>query len=191
MGYSIPVLYGSVRRNRQGIRAANYVVKKLVERGHNVTLIDPLEHRLPLLDLRYNEYDGDAPDVMEELHRILDDGDAFVIVAGEYNHGIPPALKNLLDTFQYEYYFKPAGIVSYSSGVFGGVREAIQLRATLGELGMVSTPTMFPVPEVKKAFDREGNPLKEEYDEWVVQFLDELEWYAEALKNQREKGKPF
>ncbi len=47
------VIYGSVRRGRQGIKAARFVVRKLEERGHAVTLVDSLEHQLTLLDLMY------------------------------------------------------------------------------------------------------------------------------------------
>lgn|GEM_PF-6482307 len=53
---NITVLYGSVRSERQGIKAARFFVTKLQERGHEAVLIDPLEHPLPLLDKRYKEY---------------------------------------------------------------------------------------------------------------------------------------
>ena len=56
----------------------------------------------------------------------------FAIVSGEYNHGIPPGLKNLLDHFLEEYFFRPSAIVCYSAGQFGGVRAAMQLRAECG-----------------------------------------------------------
>ena len=47
--------------------------------------------------------------VLEELAEIYRRTDAFAIVSGEYNHGIPPALKNLLDHFLEEYFFRPSG----------------------------------------------------------------------------------
>ena len=59
---NIPVIYGSVRRARKGIHGARIVVRMLEDRGHEVSLIDPLEYPLPLLDRMYKEYDpGDAP----------------------------------------------------------------------------------------------------------------------------------
>jgi len=55
----------------------------------------------------YKEYERDtAPHVLEELAEIYRRTDAFAIVSGEYNHGIPPALKNLLDHFLEEYFFR-------------------------------------------------------------------------------------
>ena len=39
--------------------------------------------------------------------------DAIVVVSGEYNHSIPPALSNLLDHFLEEWFWKPSAIVCY------------------------------------------------------------------------------
>ena len=72
--------------------------------------------------------------------------DAFIIVSGEYNHSIPPALSNLLDHFLEEYFWRPSAIVCYSGGSFGGVRAAVQLRAMLCELGTPSIPSLFRFP---------------------------------------------
>ena len=89
--------------------------------------------------------------------------DAFIIVSGEYNHSIPPALSNLLDHFLEEYFWRPSAIVCYSAGAFGGVRAAMQLRAMLSELGTPSIPSLLPVPRVQDAFDEEGHPREEIY----------------------------
>ncbi|MFQ6005305.1 MAG: NADPH-dependent FMN reductase [Woeseia sp.] len=180
------VIYGSARRHRQGIRAARYIVRKLEERGHDVTLVDSNEHQLPFLDLMYKEYDaGKAPDSMETLGRILETAEGFVIVSAEYNHSVPAALKNLLDHYQTEYLYKPSAIVTYSAGAFGGVRALVNLRGILAELGTPSIPSAFPVPQIRNAFDDDGNALDQAYDKRVVKFLDEFEWYATALKHAR------
>ncbi len=189
-GLNTAVIYGSVRRDRQGIKAARFVVRQLEERGHVVTLVDPLEHQLPLLDLMYKEYEpGKAPEAMETVGEILKTADGFVIVSAEYNHSVPAALKNLLDHFQSEYLYKPSAIVTYSAGPFGGVRALINMRAILAELGTPSIPSAFPVPRIQDAFDDDGNPLDRTYDEWFVKFLDEFEWYANALKLARDQEK--
>ena len=187
MDLNIAVIYGSVRgERRQGIKAAQFVVRNLEARGHSVTLVDPLEYKLPLLDLMYKEFeDGQAPEAMEQVGRILKSADGFIIVSAEYNHGEPAALKNLLDHFQSEYLYKPSGIVTYSAGSFGGVRALITLRAILAELGSPSIPSAFPVPMVGSAFDDDGNALDPAYDGRIGKFLDEFEWYANALKVAR------
>jgi NAD(P)H-dependent FMN reductase len=192
MSLKTVVIYGSVRSGRLGIKAARFVGKMLEERGHQVTLVDPLERELPLLDKTYKQFAaGEAPEVLESLARLYREADAFVFVAGEYNHSIPPALANLIDHFMNEYFWRPAGIVSYSAGPFGGVRAAVHLRAILGEVGMVSIPSMFPVSKVQDAFDDDGNAIDGAYVRRIQRFLDELEWYAGALKEARKKGVPY
>lgn len=191
MTLAITMLYGSVRRDRQGIRAARFVQSEFEKRDHQVTLIDAMETELPLLDRMYKEYlPGEAPEAMRRLAETITASDGFVVVSGEYNHGIPPALKNLLDHFLEEWFHRPSGIVSYSAGRFGGVRAAMQLRMTLAELGMPSIPTIFAVPQVHKDYDEDGRPADPASYRRVTGFLNEFEWYAEALKAQRARGLP-
>ena len=189
MKLNVAVIYGSARRDRQGINAARFVVRQLEERAHDVTLIDSQEYDLPLLDWMYKEYEpGQAPDAMQKIADILNAADGFVVVSAEYNHSIPAALKNLLDHYQGEYLYKPSGIVTYSAGPFGGVRALVNLRGILAELGTPSIPSAFPISHIHSAFDADGNSLDTLYDERVVKFLDEFEWYANALSKARDQG---
>jgi NAD(P)H-dependent FMN reductase len=186
------VFYGSVRSTRQGIKAARFIVQACRARGHQVTLIDPAEDRLPLLDRMYKEYPaGQAPEVLQRLAGQIKAADAFIIVSGEYNHSIPPALSNLLDHFLEEYFWRPSAIVCYSAGPFGGVRAAMQLRAMLCELGTPSIPSLLPIPKVQDAFDDDGRALDDAYHRRADRFLTELEWYAMALKTARQGGVPY
>jgi NAD(P)H-dependent FMN reductase len=43
---------------------------------------------------------------------------AVLVVSGEYNHGIPPALKDLLDHFPEEHVGRRSGIACSSVGAF-------------------------------------------------------------------------
>ena len=182
------VVYGSVRSERQGIRAARFVVNECRARGHEVSLVDPLDYPLPLLDKMYKEYPkGRAPEVLERLAALIVPADGVVVVSGEYNHSIPPALSNLLDHFLEEWFWKPSAIVCYSAGPFGGVRAAMQLRMMLAELGTVSIPSIFPVPKVQEAFAEDGTPTDPTMLTRAKKFLDELEWYAEALRAHRNR----
>jgi NAD(P)H-dependent FMN reductase len=186
MALRMLVFYGSVRTERQGIKAARFVVNRCRERGHEVTLIDPAEYRLPMLDRMYKEFQpGQAPPLLERLAGHVSGADAYVLVTGEYNHGVPPALANLLDYFLEEYFWKPSGIVSYSAGAFGGVRAAFALRVMLGELGAPAVPSVLPIPHVQNAFDDEGRPKDPQWLGRADKFLAELEWYGEALRAAR------
>jgi NAD(P)H-dependent FMN reductase len=188
----VPVIYGSVRAARQGIRAARFVVAQLEKRNIRAVLVDPLERPLPLLDRMYKEFPaGEAPPVMEELSKLFYAADGFAIVSGEYNHGIPPALKNLLDHFLEEYFWRPAAITTYSGGRWGGAHAAMQLRMSLAEMGMVTTPTLFQIPSIQNAFDTNGVPSDAATEKYSAEFFDEFVWYMEALGERRKTGVPY
>ena len=192
MSTSVSLLYGSVRETRQGIKAAKFLEKKLQERNVKVHFIDPMEYKLPFLDKMYKEFpEGTAPEAMEAIAGSLRKSDGFLVVTGEYNHSIPPALKNMLDHFQSEYMFKPSAIASYSAGSFGGVRAAVHLRVILGELGAPAISSMQPFPAVQDLFDENYKPQNERVDSSTNRFLDEFLWYVDALKLKREGGRPF
>jgi NAD(P)H-dependent FMN reductase len=189
---SVAVLLGSVRRDRMGMRAAQLVVRELERRGHTVHLVDPLELQLPLLDRMYKEHaTGEAPEQLERLAQLYRSVDGFLVVSGEYNHGIPPALKNLLDHFLEEYFWRPSGIVCYSAGGFGGVRAAMQLRMTLAELGMPSISSLLPIPRIAETLGEEGIPNEPRIERSTSRFLDEFLWYATALAEARAGGTPY
>jgi len=192
MQLTVSLIYGSVRSDRQGIKAARYLEGKMEERGVKVHFIDPLEFNLPLLDKMFKEFSpGTAPEPMERLAQYFNESDGFLIVTGEYNHSIPPALKNILDHFQSEYFFKPSGIASYSAGTFGGVRAAVHLRVIVGELGMPAISSILPFPQIGSLFDDNLVPLNPRIESSTSKFIDEFIWYIKALKNQRAEGVPY
>lgn len=192
MEFRVPVIYGSVRVERRGIKAARFMVRELERRGCKPVLIDPVEYALPLLEKQYSDYPaGTAPEILEKLAEIYRNADGFAIVTGEYNHGLPPALKNLLDYFLEEYFWRPSAIVCYSGGRFGGVRAAVHLRAVLCELGMPSTPSLLAIGGVGDAFTDDGTPTDARFIERNEKFFQEFLWYMEALKTQRAKGVPY
>ena len=192
MPLTMPVILGSVRSDRIGIRAARFLVARLEERGIEAPLVDPAELGLPLLDRMYKEYaKGEAPEPLERLAALYRRSDAFVVVSAEYNHGVPPALSNTLDHFLEEYSWRPSAICCYSAGQYGGVRAAMPLRAMLGEMGMSSIPSLLPIPRLHTALDEAGVPAEDWLGRAADRFLDELVWYAEALRARRGTGTPY
>ncbi len=190
-GLTIPILFGSVRHDRAGTRACQWLLRALEARGHQGVLIDAAAIGLPLLDRMYKEFaPGTAPAPLDDLADLYRRANGFLIVSGEYNHAAPAALKNLLDTFLEEYFWRPSGIVCYSAGQFGGVRAAMQLRVTLAELGMSSVPSLMPIPRIADAIDEDGYAVTPGLDQSLTRFLDEFLWYCEALATQRKGGVP-
>jgi NAD(P)H-dependent FMN reductase len=186
----ITVIVGSVRSERQGIKVANWVTKKLKDRGHDVFLVDPLELKLPLLDKMYKELES-PPENLKKLYNAISESVGYIPVTPEYNHGTSAAMKNTLDYLLEEYFFKPSAIVSYSAGPFGGILAGNHLRQVLAEMGSPAIPTQFPISKVQDVFDANGELLDKNYDRRIGRFLDEFEWYVSAFSEQRKKGTPY
>lgn len=183
---TIALLYGSVREGRLGIRLVEFLERKLKERGHDVFTIDPLRFELPLLERRLVDYEvGQAPSAVEQVGDLFDAADAFVVVTGEYNYSVPPALSNIIDHYGDQYHHKPAALASYSYGPFGGVRAMEQLRSTLAAVGLVTTPRSLPVPAVHEVFNEQGETNRDDVDAWTNEFISDLEWYSNALARAR------
>lgn len=188
MSFTVPVFYGSVRETRKGIRAARFVVNQLKAAGFEPILIDPLEYDLPLLRRMYKTYkEEQPPEMLKELAGIIKNADGFVVVTGEYNHTMPPALTNLMAHFLEEYFHRPVGIVSYSSGRLSGVRAAMHARNMLGEMGMAVIPTEYAIPHVHKAFEEDGTPTDPKMPEHIAKFIKGLKWYVQVMHDGREK----
>lgn len=186
----IVVIVGSVRSERQGIKVAKWIVEKLQNRGHQVSMVDPMELKLPILDKMYKEMKS-PPVKLQELQKIIQDADGYVPVTPEYNHSVSSSLKNTLDYFLEEYFFKPSAIVSYSVGPFGGILAGNHLRQILAEMGMPAIPSQLPISKVQDVFDTHGKLLDENYERRIAKFLDEFEWYVSAFAKQREIGTPY
>jgi NAD(P)H-dependent FMN reductase len=164
--------------------------EKLKERGHTVYLIDPLELGLPLLDKMYKEISNPSPKLIQLRNQIVE-ADGYMPITPEYNHSTSAAMKNTLDYFLEEYYFKPSAIVSYSVGRFGGINAVQHLRLIFAELGAPSISSSFSISKVQDIFDDDGRLRNQLYEKRVGRFIEDFEWYIEAFKNQRLKGTPY
>jgi len=190
----VPVFYGSYRSDRMGIRLAHYLVAGLKGRGADAELIDAKAIGLPMLDRMYKEYPrGSAPEALERLATTIRAADAFVFVTGEYNWGVQPGLKNLTDHFLEEWFWRPAGIASYSAGRISGARSCLQWHGTLSEMGMVVISSALTVGPIGEALSPEGKPTGAAgaaLERTFPRFVDDLFWWAEAAKLQRSKKPP-
>src|SRR5580692_499878 len=191
MSHRILVFYGSYRSDRMGIRLAEFVVERLRRRGETIELIDAKVVDLPMLDRMYKEYPpGAAPPALEKLAGKIRDADGFVFVTGEYNWGIQPGLKNLTDHFLEEWFWRPAAIVSYSGGRLSGARASTAWHGTLSEMGMVVVSSTIAVGPISQALAEDGTPTGkggESLARAFPRFADDLMWWVEAAKSQRQR----
>ena len=194
MGNRILVFYGSYRSDRMGIRLAQFVIERLRRRGDDVELIDAKAIDLPILDRMYKEYPKDqAPVRLEQLAGKIRNADGFVFITGEYNWGVQPGLKNLTDHFLEEWFWRPAAIVSYSAGRLSGARAATAWHGSLSEMGMVVISSTIGVGPIGQALSADGEPTGESgqaLEQAFPRFADDLMWWVEAVKAQRQRKAP-
>src|SRR5437016_13360126 len=101
--FYIPVILGSIRRNRESAKVAKFAVNWLRRlEGVSTELLDLREFNLPMMEerLRFRE---DAPASALELSARINRADSIVIVTPEYSSGYPGVLKNALDYLKPEY----------------------------------------------------------------------------------------
>jgi NAD(P)H-dependent FMN reductase len=190
----ILVFYGSYRADRAGIRLADFTVSQLRALGNDVELIDAKAVGLPMLDRMYKEYPpGTAPAAMEQLAGKLLAADAFVFVAGEYNWGLQPGLKNLTDHYLEHWFWRPAALLSYSAGRLAGARSNYAWHATLCEMGMVVISSTISVGPIAETLDKDGQPIGElgaRLQRTFPRLAADLAWWAEASRAQRARKQP-
>lgn len=199
------VFLGTVRDStppkpaRLGERVAKACVHYLEQTFDDaeVELIDPLDYSLDgVFKPHFSYHEKKVPEQLDALAKKIEAADAYVMVSPEYNHSMSPALANLLNHFGASLYsYKPSAIVTYSAGQWGGVRAAVNMRTFLSELGCLPVSAMVHVPKAQTVFEENGKFTQavEDVDRWVGYFgrtLNQLFWWAEAAKTQREALDP-
>ncbi|MEA2951643.1 MAG: hypothetical protein QOJ96_1163 [Alphaproteobacteria bacterium] len=191
---TILAFYGSYRSDRLGIRLADFITQGFRARGDEVELIDAKAVDLPMLDRMYKEYPkGQAPERLETLAGKIRGADGFVFITGEYNWGMQPGLKNLTDHFLEEWFWRPAAIASYSAGRLSGAHAATAWQGTLCEMGMVVVSTTIAIGPIAQTLSENAEPIGEAGKQLArafPRFADDLVWWIEAAKAQRERKKP-
>ena len=177
---NIPVLIGTVRQGRMSEHAAWLVHDELSNRpGVETQLIDIQELGVASDDA------GEAVKV-PSFSAAMDRADGVVITSPEYNRGYPGMLKHVLDTNYWEYAHKAVGVVSVSSGPWGGGRMIENLLPVLRAYGLVTISRDVNILNVGSVFGEEGRLLDERFLHRIDGFLAELIWMARTLRYGRE-----
>ncbi len=181
-GLAIPVLLGTVRAGRRSAHVARLVLGDLERRGEvDTELIDLADLDLPVMRYRLGATDN-PPSGAVELSTKLARSDGLLIVAPEYKNGYPGSLKNAFDYLEGGILRrKPIGIVTVSSGGFGGINCLSQLRLVCLALGGVPIPATLPVSQVDDSFDEPGGLRDPKLADRAGAFIEELIWYTRAL----------
>lgn len=194
----IKVIIGSTRQGRFSEKPAQWIfeeAKKL--EGVDVELLDLRDYEMPFFDspippsMAKGQYSNE---IVKKWAEKINDGDAFIIVSPEYNHGYSAVLKNALDVISPEWNRKPVGFVSYGSAL--GARSVEQLRQVAVELQMAPIRNAIHIPvdifmagmmgTGPQGLEMFGPIRKSPRGDSVEKFFNDLLWWAKALKTARE-----
>lgn len=179
----IPVLLGSSRIGRQSVKVGRCVLARLAAKDAvSTTLLDLAEYDFAPMALQLDQMD-DPPSGLAEFADRLRRADAVAMVVPEYKNGYPGVLKNAFDYLEAGILDrKPIGICTVSSGAFGGVNCLAQLRLVCLAMGGLPIPRKCLVGNAQEAFDDDGTPRDEDVASRIDALVDDLTWYADALR---------
>ena len=188
---SIKVIAGSTREGRFSDKAALWIAAELKKQeGVDAEVLDLRDYDMPFFNEMATPSFKQEPYTHEQVARFtkkIAEGDAFVMVTPEYNHGTSAVLKNALDWVYQEWNNKPVAFISYGS--VGGARAVEQLRLNAIELQMapirasvhIPGDRYFPVMFGKADAGELLSSLTEPAQTMITQLL----WWTKALKAAR------
>lgn len=183
------IIVGSVREGRFGAAVASWVAEQIGPHGvFDAEVVDLAEFDVPLaLPAVSPKLAGDdypRPAGMTALTSALARADAFIVVTPEYNHSYPASLKAAIDWHFTQWAAKPVAFVSYG-GAAGGRHAVLHLENVLTELHAVTIRDGLAFPNCFTAWQN-GRPLDPQSPVYARTVLDQLAWWAVALRSARE-----
>lgn len=189
----IGIVLASIRKGRRGEGYAKWIHELIAARPDlDVDLLDLRDYRLPgyeheemppSVETKY--VDEIARRWSEKIHAL----DGFVIVTPEYNHGYPGQLKNAIDHVHLGWWYKPVAFVSYG-GTGCGARAVEQLRNVAVEVRMVPVRGEVNIRLIGLQTDDAGRPTDPLYGKVAAGMIDQLLWWARAMKAARAAETP-
>ncbi len=164
----ILVFAGSTRTGALSAKLAALAAKELALAEAEVTHISLADYPLPIYDGDHEE-DRGVPENAMKLAKLIAAHDGVFIATPEYNHSLPPLLKNAIDWVSrvrhsgtVPYRHKVYAIGGTSDGRIGGARALIDLRKVLATAvrGMVIAERI-EVSMAQNAFNEAGEFIDE------------------------------
>lgn len=165
---NILVFAGSIRTGALSGKLAALAAKELALLDTDVTQISLADYPLPIYDADLEEAKG-IPENATKLVKLLAAQQGVFIATPEYNHSLPPLLKNTLDWLSRHrhsgtipYRHKVYGVGSTSDGAIGGARALIDLRKVLmTSVRGVLVPEKIEISRAQDAFSESGELIDE------------------------------
>jgi len=182
----LAVIVGSTREGRCALTIASWFADRARARPDvDLDVLDLAELSLPAALTPVS--DGTTADDVRDVSARLHAADAFVVVTPEYNHSFPASLKNAIDWFTVEWHAKPVGFVSYG-GLSGGLRAVEHLRHVFAELHATTVRNTVSITNFWDHFDKSGRLVcPDQLDRAAARLLEQLVWWARALRTARDE----
>lgn len=175
---SLLAFAGSTRQDSFNKKTLAIAVCGAEKAGAQVTVLDLRDFSLPLYDGDLESREG-LPENARKLKTLFLAHQGLLIASPEYNSGYTPLLKNTLDWVSRSlpgeaplsaYQNKTAVLMSASPGALGGLRGLAQIRAVLGNIGVLVLPQQIAVSKAHEAFNADGS-LKDPRQEKALEAL--------------------
>lgn len=156
--YKLKIISSTVRPGRKGPTIAEWINELAIATGNfDAEVLDLGEISLPLMNEAIHpimkQYEHEHT---KQWSAKIEEADGFIFVTAEYDYSYPASLKNALEYLVHEWAYKPAGLVSYSAGPFGGVRAISNLKPDLLSLKVVSLAESVSIPVLDQFINEEG-----------------------------------
>ena len=181
----IAVLSSSVRNGRLSHRVALFV-RDYIDRtgGAKADLIDLLAYDFPVFHERLMFQKNPSEAVLDFAERFKS-ADGLIIVSPVYNADFPAALKNVIDLFYKEWYHKPVGVVSVTSGVVPPISTIQKIQALLLNLKALAVPGIYTVIQAGESFAEDGAPMQpDEANARIKPLVDDLLWLMSKAESK-------
>lgn len=180
---NIVIISGSTRTGRLSHHATVELHRRMALQGISSEIIDLAEYNLPVFEDTASKHKNPTPQ-LATFAKKLDAADAMIFVSPEYHGSYSGALKNAIDYVWKEFSKKPIGVVTATTGKFGGINASTQMQLLVLSLGAFPMPYKLLVPDVDKAFENGvliHEPTAKSFDKFITEFM----WFAGAIVAQK------
>jgi NAD(P)H-dependent FMN reductase len=192
----LQIIVASTRPTRAADKVVPWVVSRAaLHDAFETEVIDLRDWQLPMFAEHAGSI-GDPQDpsysdqIVRQWNRKIAEGDAYIVITPEYNHSVPGELKNAIDSVFFSFAFrnKPMAMVGYSGGIGGGIRAIEHLAQIAVEVEAAPLRSTVLLPFVDRAFTPDGEPADQATEVSLQILLDDLAWWAAALRDARAAG---
>jgi NAD(P)H-dependent FMN reductase len=185
---NVQIILGSTRPQRQGEKVARWITSLASQYEEiQAEYIDLRDWPLPFFSESSSSPEHYSAEIVPTWIQKVKEGDAYIFVTPEYNHGSSAVLKNALDYGSDAWFKKPAAFVGYSGDIGGGIRAVEQLRLISISLQMAPITEAIYIPVVWRQFNQDGQMINPVVERKVKPFFEQLIWWSRVLQQARQQ----